>query len=251
MVSLAEAGSLLYEALTTLPEPAGPREARRPSWAPVAHGVALTLPPGPCNGPCDARRVQKRAKSSLRLSRRSTLVTGGGRPAWLGLGLGVRVGARGRVIARCEAWRARLRVKDGLAPPIPQEVGLREHVVVREAARRAGQRAAVGSGSGSGSCAGSRRNELHLNATKPNLPCSCSTSSARDRRSSRLLAFRLIKYGNLLNGHGEPLVFVRQKARRYASPKPLRARLVGSRTYSVRINVGPGIGLGLGRLRLG
>ena len=114
---------------------------------------------------------------------------------------------------------ARLSVKDGLSPPIPQEVGLREHVVVREAARRAGQRAVVcsGSGSGSGSCAGSRRNELHLTlhliltraTPNPNLPCFCSTSSARERRSSRLLAFTLSKYGNRLNGHGEPLVFVR------------------------------------------
>ena len=108
---------------------------------------------------------------------------------------------------------ARLSVKDGLSPPIPQEVGLREHVVVREAARRAGQRAVVRSGSGSGS----RRHELHLtlhlNLTRatpnPNLPCFCSTSSARERRSSRLLAFTLSKYGNRLNGHGEPLVFVR------------------------------------------
>ena len=47
------------------------------------------------------------------------------------------------------------------------------------------------------------------NAANHDLPCCCSTSSARDSRSSRLLAFSRIKYGNLLNGHAEPLVFVR------------------------------------------
>eukprot|EP00964_Phaeocystis_antarctica_P123917 scaffold87629_cov90-Phaeocystis_antarctica.AAC.2 len=74
-------------------------------------------------------------------------------------------------------------------------------------------------------------------------PSHRNTPSARDSRSSRLLELSS-KYGNLLNGHAEPVLFVRKDARRHAVPKPLMARHVGWRTTVKPTSPGCGPELG-------